>query len=255
MDNSTPGMSEMLVQYMDGELQGTAKETLEQKLAADVALQQEFDSLLLSRESIRYYGIKEKVAGIHVQMMEELKVPVRTLMPSKKFFRYVASVAASILLIVGGYMAFTFFNLSSEKVYSANYQKYELSTTRSNGTEETVIEKEYRTGNYKEVIRINEAREDNAVKAKFLSGMAAMELSDNSKAIKSFNAVLAANKKAGTKTLNDETEYYLSLSYVRNKDYDAALDLMNKIKEDAGHIYHKEITTKLIRQVKLLKWR
>ena len=52
-----------------------------------------------------------------------------------------------------------------------------------------------------------------------------------------------------------ETEYYLFLSYIRDRDYNAALAIMEKIKNDPGHIYHKKVTSKLIRQVKLLRWR
>lgn len=255
MDNSTPGMDELLVQYLDGELQGTEKETLEKQLAADATLQQQFDSLLLTRESIRYYGLKEKVAKVHQQMMTEMKAPVKKINPARRMVRYAVSVAASILLLVGGYLAYSFFSLSSDKVYSANYQKFELGTSRDGGTAETASEKAYRAGDYKEVVRIHNAGGNLTAKDEFLCGTAALELNDNTKAITCFNEVLNMNKQANAKALNDEAEYYLSLSYVRNKDYDYALDVMNKIKDDAGHIYNEKITGKLLRQVRLLKWR
>lgn len=258
MDNSTPDMTTLLVQYLDGELAGTEKQSLEKQLAADSALQQQFDSLLLTRESIRYYGLKEKVAGLHQQMMSELALPVKKITPaagSRRIIRYVASVAASIILLVGGFMAYNFFTLSSDKVYGANYQKFELSTTRDPGVEETASEKAYRAGNYKEVVRLHDAAATRTAKEEFLCGVAAMELKDNSKAITCFNEVLQLNKQAAVKVLKDESEYYLSLAYVSNKDYDFALDMMNRIKEDPSHLYNASITRKLIRQVKLLKWR
>ncbi|MEQ1676259.1 MAG: hypothetical protein ABL876_06150, partial [Chitinophagaceae bacterium] len=221
--------------------------------------QQQFDSLLLTRESIRYYGLKEKVAGLHQQMMTELTAPVKKLTTpvagSKRIIRYVASVAASIILLVGGFMAYNFFTLSSDKVYGANYQKFELSTTRDPGLEEAASEKAYRAGNYKEVVRLHDAAATRTAKEEFLCGVAAMELKDNTKAINCFTEVLQLNKQAPAKVLNDESEYYLSLAYVSNKDYDFALDIMHRIKEDPTHIYNAKITRKLIRQVKLLKWR
>jgi tetratricopeptide (TPR) repeat protein len=262
MDNSTPDMSELLVQYLDGNLQGPEKENIEQQLAADSALQQQFDSLLLTREAIRYYGLKEKVKSLHQKMMEELKeqapsteVELKPVHSRSKIFRYAISVAASIILLVGGYMLYNFITLSSDKVFGANYQHYELSTTRDAGTAETAIEKAYKDNNYKEVVRIYSVKEDVSVKAAFLDGLAAMELNDNSTAISSFKQVLEINKTAAVKSLNDDAEYYLCLSYIRNKDYDYALDIMRSIQNDPGHVYHNKITGKLMRQVKMLKWK
>jgi tetratricopeptide (TPR) repeat protein len=255
MDNSTPGMNELLVQYLDGTLQSPEKENVKAQLAADAALQQEFDSLLLTREAVRYYGLKEKVAAIHLQMMEEKKAPVKQIGGPRRMLRYAASIAASLLLLVGGYLAYTFFTLSSEKVYSANYQKYEPAIVRDGGVTESAIEKAYRQGNYNEVMQLHDANPSRTAKDEFICGVAALELSNNSIAIKCFTEVLTINNKTGGKALNDEAEYYLSLSYVRNRDYDYALDIMHKIKEDAGHVYNKKVTAKLLRQVKLLKWR
>lgn len=256
MDNSTPDMNELLVQYLDGELQGEGKLKLEQQLATDAALQQQFDSLLLTRESIRYYGLKEKVATIHQQMMQELKAaPVRKIGGPRKMLRYAMSVAASLILLVGGYIAYQFFSLSSEKVYQANYQAYELSTSRTGNTDESAAEKAYREANYREVLRIYSAKEDVSTRAAFLSGVAAMQLKDFPKAISSFTAVQEANKTAQAKLFSDETDYYLALSYVYNHDYDYALELLNTIRQDPAHTYHTKASRKLIRQVKMLKWR
>lgn len=255
MDNSTHNGPERLVQYLDGELQGNDKEKMEQQLAVDAFLKQQYDSLLLTRESVHYFGLKEKVAGLHSQMMKELATPVVKLKPASRMFRYVASVAAAILLVAGLFFAYTFFTLSSDKVYSANYKRFELSTTRDGGVGETASEKAYRAGNYKEVLRIHDADEDHTPKGEFLCGVAALELNDNGKAIKCFNEVLDANKSTVEKILNDEAEYYLSLSYIRNKEYNQALSLMNKIKDDKEHVYHERISGKLLRQVKMLTWR
>lgn len=249
-------MDELLVQYLDGELDSAVKDNLEQQLAADAALQQRFDSLLLTKESIRLYGLKEKVKGLHQEMMQEMNAtPVKKISSSKRTLRYAMSIAASILLLVGGYIAYSFFSLSSDKVFSSNYQQFELNTTRSGDVAETSTEKAYRAGNLPEVVRIHDAGEDPTAKGEFLCGVAALELNNNTKAITCFNEALAINKQSSVKVLNDEAEYYLALGYIRNKDFDYALDLLQKIKNDPAHIYHEKVTAKLIRQVKMLKWR
>jgi tetratricopeptide (TPR) repeat protein len=256
MNNSTPDMNELLVQYLDGEIQGEEKSNLEKQLAADAALQQQYDSLLLTRESIRYYGLQQKVASIHEEMMKEMKAaPVKPISNSRRTLRYALSVAASLLLLVGGYIAYQFFTLSPDKVFTANYQPYELSSTRDVNTAESASEKTYRAGNYKEVIRLYTAKEETGVKAAFLSGVSAMQVKDFTTAINNFTAVLDMNKGAAVKTLNDDAEYYLALSYIHTRDYDYALELMDKIKQDPAHTYHSKVTKKMIRQVKMLKWR
>jgi tetratricopeptide (TPR) repeat protein len=255
MDNSTPDMSEKLVLYLDGELSGSEKNTLEQQLAADKTLQGELESLQSTREAVKFYGLKQKVASIHGQMMEELQAPVKEISSVRRMVRYSVAIAASLLLLVGGYWAYNFFTLSPDKVFASNYRSYELVTVRDGGNNETSAEKAYKEKNYKEVIRIHDAGEDHTPKGEFLCGVSALELGDNSKAITCFKEVLDTNKQSLKALLTDETEYYLSLGYIRNKDYDFAIGLLNKIQNDPNHIYNEKVSNKLIRQVKMLKWR
>jgi tetratricopeptide (TPR) repeat protein len=255
MDNYTHNNSEKLVRYLDGELGDGEKAALEQQLAADTALQAELNSLKSTSEAVKLYGLQQMVSGIHVQMMEDMQPPVKRIIPARNIFRYSIAVAASLILLVGGYMAYNFFTLSPDKVFASRYQPYELVTVRDGNTNETPAEKAYREKNYNEVLRIYDTGEDHTPKGEFLCGAAALEMKDNNKAIKCFKEVLDANKQAQQTILNDEAEYYLSLSYIRNKDYDYALDMLNKILDDPGHLYNEKITSKLIRQVKMLKWR
>jgi tetratricopeptide (TPR) repeat protein len=258
MDNSTPDMSERLVLYLDGELTGAEKTQIEQQLAVNAVLLGELDSLRSARAAIMFYGLQQKVAGIHREMMEELKTPVRKISAARsprKMLRYSMGIAAGLLLLIGGFMAYNFLTLSSDKVFASRYHSYELVTTRDGNTPETPAEKAFREKNYREVIRIHDKKEDRSQKAEFLCGVSALEIKDNTKAIECLKEVIAANKTSAKPVLNDEAEYYLALGYIRNRDYDYALDILNTIREDPDHIYHGAVTAKLLRQVKLLKWR
>ena len=255
MDNSTPNMSEILLQYLDDQLTGVEKENLERQLAADPALQAELESLKATREAVRLYGLQQKVSGIHQQMMEEMQTPVRRISSRKKIVRYSIAVAASVILIVAGIIGYNFYSLSPNKVFASNYRSYELTITRDGGNELSPAEKAYNEKNYREVLRIHNAGEDKTAKGEFLCGAASLELENNSMAIKCFNEVLDINKQSTTVILQDETEYYLALSYLRNKDYDLALELLRKIKDNPAHLYQEKVTGKLIRQVKMLKRR
>ncbi len=256
MDNFTPDMPEKLVQYLDGELTGAEKINMEQQLAADKTLQNEMDSLKSTREAVKLSGLQQKVADIHVKMMEEMQPPVKKINSTRKILRYSMAVAASLVLLVGGYMAYNFSNLSSSKIFASNYQSFELSNVRDADSQQiSSLEKAYRQKKYKEVIELQVQNNIKSVREIFLAAMSYIELENNVRAIDEFKKVITGNKVAQTSLLNDEAEYYLALTYIRNKDFGLALNLLRKIKEDPDHLYYEKVTGKIIRQVKLLKWR
>ena len=254
MDNSTPGMSEKLVDYLDGKLELDEKQQIDKLLETDKDLKNELDGLLSAREAVRQYGLQQKVASVHQQMMNEPNTPVRNITSTRRTLRYAIAVAASILLIVAGYIGYNFYILSSEKVYTANYRTYELSSLRDGSTAESEIETAYRSKKFTELLAIRFDRPF-TIKEHFLRGLAFAETGDNGNAILSFKKVVEDNDAAHTNVFRDEAEFYLALSYVRNKDYDFALELFKNIKSKPEHLYKERITTKLIRQVRLLKWR
>lgn len=255
MDNSTPGMPEKLLLYLDDGLNEADKAEIELQLVSDLSLQQELESLQATRNAVKLYGLQQKVGHIHELMMRQLELPVKKISPGRKNIRYAMAIAASLFLVIGGYMAYTFFTLSPDKVFSSNYQSFTMATVRDSNTAETAAEKAYRAGNFTEVVRIHDANEDHTVKGEFLCGAAALELKNNPKAVTCFKEVIEMNKTSVTPILNDEAEYYLSLSYIQSQDYDFALELLNKIKETPGHLYREKVSSKLIRQIKMLKWK
>jgi predicted negative regulator of RcsB-dependent stress response len=249
-------MSEKLVQYIDGELSGAEKESIEQQLSTDKSLQGELDDLKATCESIKLYGLQQKVSEIHLQMMKEIQTPVKKINSTRRIIRYSIAVAASVVLIVGSIIGYNFYNLSSNKVFASNYHSYELSTVRDgDSTQVSPVEKAYREKDYSKATQTHSQAGYIAVKETFLAGMSYMELGNNTKAIDELKKVIAYNEAAGNNLFKDEAEYYLALTYIRNKDYDFALDLLRSIKENPEHIYNEKVTGKLIRQVKMLKWR
>lgn len=254
MDNSTPGMSGKLVDYLDGKLEPAEKQQIEKFLETDKDLRNELEGLEAAREAVKQYGLQQKVASVHQQMMNENKAPVRSIASTKRKIRYAIAVAASILLIVAGYFGYSFYSLSSEKVYTANYRSYDLTGVRDGNTEESAIETAYRAKKYTEVLTFNFDRPF-TIKESFLRGMAFAETGDNSNAILSFKKVLEDNNTAHSNIFRHEAEFYLALTYVRNKDFDFALELFKNIKSNPEHLYKDRVTSKLIRQVRMLKWR
>ena len=250
-----PGRSEKLVQYLDGELTGEELRAFETEIQNDAGLKAELESLQATRQAIRLQGIKQQVKAIHPEMMKAQAPIMKMKAPVRRILRYSISVAATLLLIVVGIMAYNFYTLSPAKVYTAHFQSYELNTTRDTTQVRSAVEAAYRQKNYEEVNRIITTTHDSSIQTLFLGGMSRMEQKNNTRAIKLFSRLLAKNKASGQRDFNDEAEYYLALSYVRDQDYDLALAILEKIKDDPSHRYHSKVSRKFLRQLRWLKWR
>jgi tetratricopeptide (TPR) repeat protein len=147
---------------------------------------------------------------------------------ARRVIRSTISVLATILLIAVIVFAYNFYRLSPSRIFRHHFHAYDLP-----------------------------AETDTAgIAAKhFLEGSRLLKNNDAEKAITEFQSVLDQNKKQKVSRWNDEAEYYLALAYIKDKDYDLALPLLRKIRDDKQHLYHKQVSARLIRQVKMLKWR
>lgn len=125
-----------------------------------------------------------------------------------------------------------------------------METTKD--TIETSISKAYRDKKWADVINLN-ANSVLSVKDVFLTGMAFLETNNLSRAISSYQVVLADVKN--DPALKDAAEYYLALAYLKNNDYDQSIELMNAIHDNPTHLYTKKFSRKYIIRVKRLKWR
>jgi hypothetical protein len=250
MGNSTHSMSEILVQYLDGELTGTEKERIAHLISSDTMIRREYESLLATREAIRLSGLQKRVGTIHSEMMKELAAPVKSIHANKKPFRYAMIAAASIIVLIGATLAYNYFSITPGKVFSLNYRSYQLTTMRDqNSGEQSNIEKLYRTGNYGGVVKQSDIGGTIlSQKDIFLRAISFMELADYEHAREQF-------LKISQPDLLPQTEFYLALDYIQLKDYEHALTLLTSIHANPNHIYHEEVTTRLLRQVRILKKR
>jgi hypothetical protein len=252
MDNSTPNENDVLVRYLDNELSPEEKAEMERKINSDDRLRSQYEDLRIAREAVMQYGIRTQVAGIHDSMMKELKVPVRRISSPRRVIRYGMSIAAGIILIVGAYMVYNFFTLSADGFYLSHYRSYDVGTTRSSGSSEKAINA-YREKKYNEVVGIYLSGDSSSTTA-FLAAMSNLQLNDVPASITLLEK-LAAPSTATGQAFSEEAEYYLALAYIKNRDFDLAIPIMEKIYANPSHLYHEKISKKMIRQVKMLKWR
>jgi predicted negative regulator of RcsB-dependent stress response len=174
---------------------------------------------------------------------------------ARRIVRYTVAVAASILLIFVCIVGYNFYRLSPGRLFAENYTLYELTPAPDeNDSIGSKIEQAYREKNYAEVIKLN-ANSVLSVKDIFLTAISFLETDDPARAISNFQVVIADVKGEKNYVLKDAAEYYLALAYLKNNDYDQAIELMNTIHDNSSHLYTKKFSLRYIRRVKRLKWR
>jgi len=171
---------------------------------------------------------------------------------ARRIVRYSVAIAAGLLLIFVCIEGYNFYNLSPGKLFAEKYTAYHLITSQD--TAESAIERAYKEEKYTDVINLNR-NSVLSIKDVFLTGMSYLETNDLSKAISSFQVVIADVKDDKRPELKDVAEYYLALAYLKNNDYDQAIELMNTIHDNSSHLYAKKFSRKYINKVKRLKWR
>lgn len=243
-------MNEMLMRYLDGELTPVERQQVDRQLAEDDNLKKEYEQLVMARETVKQYGLQKKVSAIHQQMMQEMQKPVAKINPVKRIIRYSMAAAAGVLIIVAGVMVYNYLTLSPEKIFADNYRTYETVVLRDeNNPEFSRLEKAYTEKKYDEVAAMSLDRPF-TTKEILLKGMACLEIGDAEKAIEQYRRV--TDQSSATGLMKEEAEYYLLLAYIRNKQYAAALQLIESIRKQPGHLYYGKVTSRLVRQVKSL---
>jgi tetratricopeptide (TPR) repeat protein len=248
--------SDLLVQYLDNELSPEEKSELENQLNQNTAMQQELENLTLAKQAIKNYGLKQKVGAIHVEMMKEMAAAET---PAKKgMVRSIArrsmKIAASLLLVLLGFGVYQYVSVSPDKLFAEKYQPYSLSVSIG-AADADAMENAYKEKNYTTVINLFTGLPAAGQKENFLAGQAYLATNDYPKSIVCFNKVLSLNTAAGATFFKDDTEYYLALSYLKNKEIKLAYPLFVSIYNNSDHLYNEKITAGMMRKLKLINWK
>jgi tetratricopeptide (TPR) repeat protein len=248
--------SDLLVQYLDNELTHEEKLQVENELKQSAALQEELENLRVAKGAVKAYGLKQKVAVLHKEMMSEMaaiKTPAKTGIV-RKIVRTSMRIAASLLIVVLGLGIYQYTTVSADKVFTENYQPYTLSVARA-AEQTSAMEKSYQQKDYATVINqfvtaINPVQKEN-----FLAGQAYLATGNYTKAAACFNKILQLNTAAKANDFNDDAEYYLALSYLKDKKISLAYPLFTSIHNNTNHLYNDKVSNSVMRQLKLLNWK
>lgn len=160
-----------------------------------------------------------------------------------------AAILIFIVVAIGGYK---FYKLAPETLYNEVYIEYNLATARvAENAADSQIEDMYQQKDFAGIIKEAKRKVELNDRDYLLTGLSHLQLNDP------FSAIYFFKKLTGNKLswYQQDAEYYLVMAYLKNRDYDHAITLMQKIKNHSGHVYRERFTSSFIGKVKMLKWR
>lgn len=244
--------TEKLIQYLDGELPAEELESLKKNLSDNQALREELDNLRLARDAARRYGLKSKIRDIHKEMMPELKQDKPPKSTVVKMFAQTGLRAAAVLIVLVGLSAlYQYYTASPEKLFSESYQPFDIHEMR--GTpEDSRLLGNYKHGNMDSVIMEFNSLRIPEPEDYILAGIAFLESNKPDKAIQTFNKLIQQNAISKTDYFEDDAEYYLAMSYLKNREPEKALPILEKIQADPAHPYNSKLSKWFILKAKRL---
>jgi hypothetical protein len=240
MDNNFT-TTELLIQFIDGELNENQADAVKKSISGNELVKEEFLKLRLSKDAIKSYGLKNRTASIHKEMMEELK---QTNTPKKgvvkKMIWYTARIAAIAIIAFGSVKMYQYATVSPEKLFVESYTDFNIRESR--GQISSAIENAYKDGYMDKVIQLFNTTQTFEVKDYFFAGNALLRQQQPAKAAAAFVTLQQKNEAGGTNYFEEDADYYLALSYLANKEPTKALPLFEKIHADKNSAYHHKVS-------------
>ncbi len=238
----------LLMRYLDNELSTEERSAVEQRLQSDEAFRNQLLNLQVAIQAIKQWGTTQVVADVHRQMMQELKAekPAAKVIGISKAVKYTMAVAASVLVLFIGVRLFLNTQASPDKLYNQTFVDYDLTPPRGDANQVSTIEKLYQQKNYSAVVSSVHSLQLSG-KDSLLTGLSYLHNNNFSAAVHWFHALASRQNE-----YQQDAEFYLSLSYLKNKEYSKALPLMQTIYQNPSHLYHQQLSADVIEEVKKL---
>jgi hypothetical protein len=233
--------TELLIQYLDGELDKEQLDALTKSIQEDPTLAGEMESLRLTKETMKSYGLKNKIASIHTEMMQERSKMHSAKKPGiiAKLIPYSMRIAAAVIVLIGITFLYPYYTATPEKLFDENFQAFNLRQARGNAV--TPLKDRYINGDMAGTVQQYRLQKNDSPEDNFLAGNAYLYMHKPAEAIAAFSALQLQNKTNNTHYFEEDTEYYLGLAYLLNHQEVLALPVFEKINTDKNHAYHKKV--------------
>lgn len=238
--------NDLLFKYLEGELSQAAAEQIEAQLREEPDLRERLERLRLARKAVGHYGLVQQVRAVHREMVPSFRKPPLMV----RWRRPILSVAAAFVVVLSMAAFYMYRQSRSTKIFEDNFSPYLITSDRGEGFMEP-LSVAYKKGRMTDVPAIFHGLSSPSIADYFLTANAFLELQRPDSAIVYFRALLEADRQHQQHAYEEDTEYYLAMSYLRAGHVAEGLPLFRKIHDDPQHPYHDKVGTWLIRQ---LRW-
>ena len=227
--------NEILIDYLDKQLNQEESARMESALQSDVELNRELQYLKFAIDTVRLDAISQKVASIRQSQGKEQMAVKASPAILRNMYKISLRIAAAIALIFCLVSVYKYSTVDNQSFYNKQFSGYELSNSRGQKTHDAEVDA-YQNNKWNEVISLYSEGADKSNQQSFLAAMAEMQLNHFRNAITIFENLL--NSKSGDATYLEESEYYVSLAYLMNHQGSKAIQMINKIKANPNHTYY-----------------
>lgn len=201
---------------------------------------------------VQRYNVLQYVNKIHeeyIHTLKDNKAPVFSLKRISPALK-IAAVVTGIFIGAATFFAAT---TSQNNVYSTLTQEYHVQINRAEATQEiSPLVQAFNNKEFALVIAEFRKIHNPDTRELFLSGYAFLQTNQYNAATGVFTKILERNSKTTERLYQDEAEYYLVLSSVKEGKYDVAYKYADLIYNDKYHTYNSKISRWLLFKLKWL---
>ena len=238
---------ELLVRYLDEELDAGDRATLEGRLQQEPPLREGLDRLQLATGALHWNALQQQVAAARAQHgeAEQARKPPRRL----PWLRYGLSAAAVLLLVLIGSRVLQQ-TPDPKALYAQHFVEYKPAQMRGSDTSDAPAQA-YEAGNYRRVTEaVMQARQRGTTgispEQYLQAGLAAMHLEDWP------TALLFLNELTQT-SYREDADFYRALVFLRTKRYAEARQILEQIYQAPAHLYHRQVDERFISALRRLE--
>lgn len=200
--------------------------------------------------AVQQYNLLLEVKQVHrlyVHSEVEKTAVVRKLFPLKQAIR----VAAMLLLVLSSWLVYEYSTNSYNRLYGDMFATYSINEVRSSnvGQMNKLVEA-YRARQYSKTIDLFKTVTNPTNRELFFTALSYLETGKSSDAVLLFTKIYSYNETKGEMLYEDETDYYLALTWLKLNEKQKAVKLFEKIRADKEHTYNNTIKPFTILKIK-----
>jgi len=226
---------ELIHKYFQDTLTSEEQDQFDKLLKEDIDFKEQFEF-----ENNVQQIIKDKERGVLKDKLQKFEKEIKSSSDKKFLFWKPLRIAASIAIILtaGWYFYTASFSIDTEKLYTANYEKYpntKYAITRSSDSDITLEYRAfeaYEANNFQEsIVLFTELKESKS--PEYVDFYLAQSYLNNDQLDKAI--VLFIDITTHKKEFSSESHWYLALAYLKNDKKEKAIKALENLIQDGGY--------------------